>query len=68
MEHAEASPTQISLDLNISGMTCAGCSTGLEKALRTTSGITEASVNLLMETAHVQYESHLLSEYDVLER
>ncbi|HVI50273.1 MAG TPA: heavy metal translocating P-type ATPase [Candidatus Sulfotelmatobacter sp.] len=40
-------------DLAITGMTCAACSTRLEKVLRKVAGVEEASVNLATEKAHV---------------
>ncbi|NSL54233.1 heavy metal translocating P-type ATPase [Uliginosibacterium aquaticum] len=46
-----APPTHFSLP--IEGMTCAACSTRLEKMLRATPGVTEASVNLASERASV---------------
>ncbi|HMQ29972.1 MAG TPA: heavy metal translocating P-type ATPase [Chloroflexaceae bacterium] len=41
------------LELPITGMTCASCSTRVEKALRKTPGVLEASVNLATERATV---------------
>jgi Cu+-exporting ATPase len=41
------------LELPITGMTCASCSTRVEKALRKTPGVLEASVNLATERASV---------------
>lgn len=43
-----------SLDLEISGMTCAACAGRVERALRAVPGVTEASVNLATERARVQ--------------
>jgi Cu+-exporting ATPase len=42
------------LTLPIEGMSCASCVTRLERALRQVPGITEASVNLALETATVR--------------
>lgn len=42
--------------LPIEGMTCASCSARLEKALRATSGVLEASVNLASERASIRGE------------
>jgi len=46
--------TAASLDLDISGMTCAACAGRVERALRAVPGVTEASVNLATERARVQ--------------
>ncbi|MEZ4317717.1 MAG: heavy metal translocating P-type ATPase [Myxococcota bacterium] len=42
--------------LDIQGMTCASCSTRVERVLRATPGVTAASVNLALETATVATE------------
>ncbi len=49
--------TAASLDLDISGMTCAACAGRVERALRAVPGVTEASVNLATERARVQGEA-----------
>ncbi len=43
--------------LRIYGMTCASCSGTIESTLRKMPGIAEASVNLMMETAKVRYDT-----------
>jgi Cu+-exporting ATPase len=45
------------LDLEIEGMTCAGCVRTVERALSETEGVERASVNLASATAHVEYRS-----------
>jgi Cu+-exporting ATPase len=47
---------QQQLTLPVTGMTCASCSTRVEKALRKTPGVTEASVNLATEQASVSFD------------
>ena len=42
--------------LKIEGMTCSACSNGLEKYLNKQEGIIQASVNLVMATAQVEYD------------
>jgi Cu+-exporting ATPase len=42
--------------LPITGMTCANCSLTVERALRRTPGVREASVNLATERARVRYD------------
>ena len=55
MASASASATQ-RLTLDIEGMTCAACSTRLEKALTRAPGVREASVNLATERAVVMID------------
>ncbi|MFA5528121.1 MAG: heavy metal translocating P-type ATPase [Peptostreptococcales bacterium] len=45
-----------SLTLPIGGMTCAACSTRLEKALNKAEGIAKANVNLATEKATIEYD------------
>ena len=45
--------------LNIEGMTCSACSNGLEKYLKKQDGVIDASVNLVMATAMIEYEEFL---------
>jgi len=45
-----------SLDLPITGMSCASCAGRVEKALRALPGVASASVNLASESAHVVFE------------
>lgn len=45
--------------LNIEGMTCSACSNGLEKYLNKQEGVINASVNLVMATALVEYDDNL---------
>lgn len=42
-----------SIDLSISGMTCASCVRHVEKALQKVPGVSSASVNLATESARV---------------
>ena len=46
--------------LNIGGMTCSGCSAGLEKYLNKQDGIFSASVNLVLATVKIEYDENLL--------
>ena len=46
--------------IKISGMTCAGCSSGLEKFLNKQEGITRAEVNLVMSNAYVEYDENIV--------
>ena len=42
--------------LKIDGMTCSACSSGLEKYLNKQDGIVQASVNLIMNNANIEYD------------
>lgn len=46
--------------LSIDGMTCSACSNGLEKYLNKQNGIYNASVNLVMASATVDYDEKIL--------
>ena len=46
--------------LNVGGMTCSGCSAGLEKYLNKQDGIFHASVNLVLATVKIEYDENLL--------
>lgn len=47
--------------LPIEGMTCAACSTAVERAVRKLPGITEANVNLTAENLHLSYDESQVS-------
>ena len=51
--------------LNIEGMTCSACSNGLVKYLNKQEGIKEASVNLVMATASVEYDENIVQDSDL---
>ena len=40
----------------VSGMTCASCTAHVAEALKATPGVKDATVNLLLETAHVRFD------------
>ncbi|MFD2613411.1 heavy metal translocating P-type ATPase [Paenibacillus gansuensis] len=44
-----------SADLDITGMTCAACAARIEKGLNKMPGVSRATVNLALETAHVEF-------------
>ena len=48
--------------LRIDGMTCSACSNGLEKFLNKQNGIYDASVNLVMANALINYDETLLNQ------
>lgn len=45
-----------SVDLSVTGMSCAACSARVERALKSEPGIVDANVNLAAETARVEYD------------
>lgn len=51
--------------LNIEGMTCSACSNGLEKYLNKQKGIEDATVNLVMATASVEYDESVVEDADL---
>lgn len=52
----------------ITGMTCAACSTRIEKGLNKLDGVTRASVNLALETASVEYSPSQIAPQDITQR
>ena len=53
------------VDLAITGMTCAGCATKVEKALQTFEGVT-ATVNAMTDSARVTYDPESVSMEELL--
>ena len=47
--------------LKIDGMTCSACSSGLEKYLNKQDGIKQATVNLIMNNANIEYDDRKLN-------
>ncbi|MBS4173992.1 heavy metal translocating P-type ATPase [Bacillus sp. FJAT-49736] len=56
------------VELHIVGMTCAACATRIEKGLKKISGVTNASVNLTLETATVEHLSEQATLQDMIEK
>jgi Cu+-exporting ATPase len=57
---------EIEKKLLITGMSCAACSARIEKSLKKIDGVSEASVNLALETARVKYDGSALSQDDIV--
>ena len=53
--------------LKIDGMSCSACSSGLEKHLKKQDGIIDASVNLVLAQASIEYEEDKLNLNDLNE-
>ena len=51
--------------IQISGMTCAACATGIEKGLNKMEGVEQANVNLALEKSSIKYDPSKLSETDL---
>lgn len=51
--------------LSIDGMTCSACSNGLEKYLNKQNGVYNASVNLVMANATVEYDEKILNQQKI---
>ncbi|GBF75205.1 copper-translocating P-type ATPase [Paenibacillus sp. 598K] len=57
-----------SVELDISGMTCAACAARIEKGLSKMPGVSAATVNYAMETAHVEYNGTEVAIADLQQR
>lgn len=53
--------------LKVSGMTCAACSSRVERQLKKKEGITCVNVNLATEKARVQYDTDVLTPDDLIQ-
>lgn len=56
------------VDFNIVGMTCAACATRIEKGLNKMPGVSKATVNLALETAHIEYSVAEVSVTDMVKK
>lgn len=56
------------VELDIHGMTCAACSTRIEKGLNRTKGVELASVNLTTESGLVEYQPGTVSVDELLQK
>lgn len=56
------------VDFVITGMTCAACATRIEKGLNKLPGVSRATVNFALETAHVEYASNDISVQDMIKQ
>lgn len=52
--------------LPVTGMTCAACQSHVERALRSTQGVREASVNLLTNSARVTFDPAIAQPEDLI--
>jgi len=56
------------VDLAIIGMTCAACATRIEKGLNKIEGVTNATVNLALESATVAYNPSQIGTKEMIEK
>ncbi|WP_164669300.1 heavy metal translocating P-type ATPase [Virgibacillus doumboii] len=56
------------VEFDVYGMTCAACSTRIEKVLNKQSGVKLANVNLATESAAVEYNPGLMGVTDIISR
>ena len=52
-------------NIQITGMTCANCSLGIEKGLSKMEGVEQVNVNLALEKSSIKYDPSKLSETDL---
>ncbi len=55
-------------EFDITGMTCAACSTRIEKGLNKLDGVVKANVNLALEKATVEYNGSALTTSDIIKK
>lgn len=55
-------------ELDITGMTCAACSSRIEKVLNKTSGVENATVNLTTENAMIEYNPNMIDEKGLIDK
>ena len=55
-EVPRATPSESSIELSITGMTCAACVRRIEKGLRAVPGVHEATVNLVTQRASIRFD------------
>src|SRR5699024_10596210 len=54
-------------EFDVFGMTCAACSTRIDKGLNKQEGVKRAAVNLTNETAVIEYNPGLIGEAEIVE-
>lgn len=61
----QATPEPLRINLPVEGMTCAACSTRLERVLGKQSGVAAARVNLAANSASVEFDGAQISPLDI---
>jgi P-type Cu+ transporter len=62
------STASVSLDLPVTGMTCANCANTIERALKKAPGVASASVNYANERAQIAFDPAQVKPADLIER
>lgn len=57
-----------SVEFTLEGMTCAACANRIEKGLNSIPGVSKATVNFAVETAHVEFNSSEVSVSDMIQK
>ncbi len=57
-----------SIELDISGMHCAGCAAGIEGTLKNLPGIISVSVNFATSKGYIEYDATKLTKEDIIDR
>lgn len=65
-ETSQSSAPNSGITLPIKGMTCAGCSSRMERTLEETDGVILANVNLPMERANVQFDANKINAAELV--
>lgn len=66
IEEEKHTPDQV--ELSVKGMTCASCSTRVDRALNKLDGVTSANVNLATEKATVHFDPAILNVADIISK
>ncbi len=56
----------IKIGLNISGMSCASCASGIEKSLISADGVNSAKVNFATGKAYIEYNAELINAEELI--
>ncbi len=62
----ETSESTEKIELNVSGMHCAGCAAGIEGTLKGLDGIVSASVNFATSKANVEFNPSKISKEEII--
>lgn len=62
-----ADATMADSTIQVSGMTCAACSSRIQRSLEKAPGVARANVNLMTNAATISYDPRQTSPYDLLE-
>ncbi|WP_102029496.1 heavy metal translocating P-type ATPase [Salirhabdus sp. Marseille-P4669] len=68
IEHVGYGVLMEKTELDVFGMTCAACSTRIEKVLNKQDGVRSASVNLTTETASIEYNPAIVDPNGLIEK